>query len=96
MRPETGNNEEAAGQTGRKQRAKIRYETARYFHENWHDLFLTVSDIAPDALFFKYLSRQELEDGEYTGKIAFGGRKTKKPGRRRSGAKRAAMFRRRD
>jgi hypothetical protein len=25
------------------------YEAARYFHEDWHDLFLTVSGIAPDG-----------------------------------------------
>jgi hypothetical protein len=25
----------------------LRYETARYFHKNWHDLFLTVSGIVP-------------------------------------------------
>jgi hypothetical protein len=31
-----------------------------------------------DAPFFKYLSRQELEDGEHTGKIAFGDRKNEK------------------
>jgi hypothetical protein len=27
----------------------LRYETARCFHENWHDLFLTVSGIVPDG-----------------------------------------------
>jgi hypothetical protein len=27
----------------------LRYETARYFHEDWHDLFLTVSGIVPDG-----------------------------------------------
>jgi hypothetical protein len=31
-----------------------------------------------DAPFFKYLSQQELEDGEHTGKIAFGDRKNEK------------------
>jgi hypothetical protein len=31
-----------------------------------------------DAPFFQYLSRQELEDGEYGGKIAFGDRKNEK------------------
>jgi hypothetical protein len=30
---------------------------------------------AVDAPFFQYLSRRELEDGEHTGKIGFGGRK---------------------
>jgi hypothetical protein len=33
---------------------------------------------APEAPFFHYLSRQELEDGEYTGKITFGDRKNEK------------------
>jgi hypothetical protein len=33
---------------------------------------------AVDAPFFRYLSRQEMEDGEHTGKIAFGGRKNGK------------------
>jgi hypothetical protein len=31
-----------------------------------------------DAPFFQYLSQQELEDGEHTGKIAFGDRKNEK------------------
>jgi hypothetical protein len=31
-----------------------------------------------DAPLFKYLSQQELEDGEHTGKIAFGDRKNEK------------------
>jgi hypothetical protein len=31
-----------------------------------------------DAPFFPYLSPRELEDGEHTGKIAFGGRKNEK------------------
>jgi hypothetical protein len=31
-----------------------------------------------DAPFFKYLSQQELEDGEHTGKIVFGDRRDKR------------------
>jgi hypothetical protein len=27
----------------------LRYETARYPHETWHELFLTVSGNAPDG-----------------------------------------------
>jgi hypothetical protein len=33
---------------------------------------------AVDAPFFHYLSQQEMEDGEYMGKIAFGDRKNEK------------------
>jgi hypothetical protein len=34
---------------------------------------------AVEAPFFHYLSRQELEDGRYTGRIGFGDRKNEKP-----------------
>jgi hypothetical protein len=33
---------------------------------------------APDAPFFQYLSQRELDDGAYTGKVGFGGRKNEK------------------
>jgi hypothetical protein len=41
----------AQGLFGRKEDffCALLYETARYFLENWHDLFLTVSGIVPDG-----------------------------------------------
>jgi hypothetical protein len=39
----------------------LRYETARYFHKNWHDQFLTISGIALSGM-----SRQRLKSDYYT------------------------------